>query len=84
MGLCTQTLREEMTGKLRKGQYIGQVEKIYQLVLANGMMNYNDLQEAMRITRSTIRGRVSEMKKEGLIMQNADNQFLISHKVEHY
>ena len=84
MGLCTQTPREEMTGKLKKGQYIGQVEKIYQLVLANGMMNYNDIQEAMRITRSTIRGRVSEMKKIGLIMQNADNQFLISHKVEHY
>jgi len=71
-----------LTGKLRKGSNIGQVETIYRLILANGMMNYNDIQEAMRITRSTIRGRVSEMKKVGLISQNADDQFLISHKVE--
>ena len=71
-----------MTGKLRKGSNTGQVETIYRLILAGGMMNYNDLQEAMRIPRSTIRGRVSEMKNEGLIMQNADNQFLISRKIE--
>ena len=73
-----------MTGKLKQGSRTGHTEQIYRLILEHGKTNYDEIQEAMRISRSTIRGRVSDLKKAGLIMPHADNRFLISHIVEKY